>query len=303
MTEKKPSSWKKAVLWWSSCMILPDFVLHSRVNARWDYSGMDSIEVCFDKKHFKNYPYKVNYVYNSRGFRGAEWPTSIDELRNAIWCIGDSFTVGLGSPLEHTWPYLLEQRTGRRCINVSLDGASNEWMARKTQSIIEEINPTDIVIMWSYTHRREKKDDSLSDEDRRTHIETFNSLENAVNFKSCIGSLLHSNITHIVIPNAYNSQNFLINHINIIYHNVRDKKWPHCIFSRADLLNLPPYILDELKFTFKVYNELMECFDVIEVLDYCNRVYKIKQVPQLDYARDFHHFDKLTSQWLIEQIC
>ena len=239
-------------------MILPDFILHSQVDARWHYSGSDSIEGCFDKKHFKNYPYPIEYVYNSRGFRDAEWPNSIDELKNAIWCIGDSFTVGIGSPLEHTWPYLLQQQTGRRCINVSMDGASNEWIARKTQAIIKEINPTNIVTMWSYPHRREKKDNSLSDEDRRTHVETVDALENAVNFKSCIDSLSHSGITHTVIPNAYNSQNFIINHINNIYHNVAD---------------------------------------IIEVLD------KIKQVPQLDYARDFHHFDKLTSQWLIEQIC
>ena len=61
-------------------MILPDFILHSRVNARWDYSGMDSIKDCFNKKHFKNYPHTVKYVYNSRGFRDAEWPESIEAV-------------------------------------------------------------------------------------------------------------------------------------------------------------------------------------------------------------------------------
>ena len=91
-------------------MILPDFILHSRVDARWDYSGSDSPGPWnVNKKYFKNYPYPIEYVYNSRGFRDAEWPESVDELRNAIWCIGDSFTVGLGSPLAHTWPYLLQQ--------------------------------------------------------------------------------------------------------------------------------------------------------------------------------------------------
>ncbi len=284
-------------------MILPDFVLTSRVNTQMDYSGIDSIERCFDKKHFKNYPYKVNYVYNSRGFRDAEWPDSVEELKNAIWCIGDSFTVGLGSPLEHTWLYLLQQKTGRRCINVSMDGASNEWIARKTQAIIEEINPIDIVIMWSYSHRREIKDVSLIDEDRRTHIETTSALENIINFKSCIDSVSHSDITHSAIPNAYNSRNFLINYINTLYNNVADMSWPKEITNRTKFESIPLYILNELKFKFKIYNEISECIDVIEELDYCDRVYKTKQVPQLDYARDYHHFDLVTAKWLVEQIC
>ena len=285
-------------------MVLADFILHSRVDARWDYSGSDSPGPWnVNKKYFKNYPYPIEYVYNSRGFRDAEWPESVDELRNAIWCIGDSFTVGLGSPLAHTWPYLLQQQSGRRCINVSMDGASNEWIVRKTQRLIEEINPTAIVIMWSYTNRREKNDNSLSDEDRRIHIGTTNDLKNIINFKSCIDSVSHSNIIHTAIPNAYDSQNLLINCINTIYNDVADISWPQEIANRTKLESLPLHILNELKFKFKVYNEISERIDIIEILDYCDRVYKIKQVTQLDRARDYLHFDKLTSQWLVEQIC
>ena len=285
-------------------MILPDFILHSRVDARWDYSGSDSPGPWnVNKKYFKNYPYPIEYVYNSRGFRDAEWPDSVEELKSAIWCIGDSFTVGLGSPLAHTWPYLLQQQSGRRCINVSMDGASNEWIVRKTQRLIEEINPTAIVIMWSFTNRREKNDNSLSDEDRRIHIGTTNDLKNIINFKSCIDSVSHSNIIHTAIPNAYDSQNLLINCINTIYNDVADISWPQEIANRTKLESLPLHILNELKFKFKVYNEISERIDIIEILDYCDRVYKIKQVTQLDRARDYLHFDKLTSQWLVEQIC
>jgi hypothetical protein len=137
-------------------MILPNIVLPSRVNARWDHSGIDSVEGCRNKKHFKNYPHTVEYVYNSRGFRDADWPDSLEELKNAIWCIGDSFTVGLGSPLEHTWPYLLQQQTGRRCINISMDGASNSWIFRNGVSIIKNINPKTIILHWSFIERREQ---------------------------------------------------------------------------------------------------------------------------------------------------
>ena len=80
-------------------MILSDFSVPSRINARWEYSGNDNPDQALDKKHFREFNYPVEYCYNSRGYRDQEWPA---DLSNAIWCIGDSFTVGIGSPLGHT---------------------------------------------------------------------------------------------------------------------------------------------------------------------------------------------------------
>jgi len=136
-------------------MILPDFILPSRVNQCWAESGLDSFEYCVDKKHFKSYPHPIEYSYNSRGYRDDEWPIDLTKLQNSIWCIGDSFTVGLGSPPKHTWPRVLQQRTGQRVINVSLDGASNNWIARKAVEVLRHIKPKIIILHWSYTHRRE----------------------------------------------------------------------------------------------------------------------------------------------------
>lgn len=137
-------------------MILPDIVLPSRVNQNWPYSGIDSFESCLNKKHFESYPHVVTYQYNSRGFRDAEWPGSLEELQNSIWCIGDSFTVGIGSPLSHTWPRLLQQQTKIRTVNVGMDGASNDWISRRTIDIINAVGPKYLVLQWSYLHRREK---------------------------------------------------------------------------------------------------------------------------------------------------
>ena len=136
-------------------MILPDMFLPSRQNQICAESGMDSLDGCPDKKHFKNYPHKIEYRHNSRGFRDTEWPDTITELQDSIWCIGDSFTVGLGSPLTHTWPNILQNKLNRRCINVSLDGASNNWIARHARAIINEIKPKNLIVQWSYSHRRE----------------------------------------------------------------------------------------------------------------------------------------------------
>lgn len=133
-------------------MILPNFTIPSRIDQNWAYSGIDSPDLCLDPKHFKSYPCSVSYQYNSRGYRDYEWP---DDLQNAVWCIGDSFTVGIGSPVEHTWSRILASTTGSRTINISMDGASNAWIARKASRIIDTIHPSQVVVQWSYLHRRE----------------------------------------------------------------------------------------------------------------------------------------------------
>lgn len=128
-----------------------------RANENSLFSGIDSIECIPNskKKHFKNYPYKIQYQYNSRGFRDQEWPESLDKLQNSIWCLGDSFTAGVGVPFPHIWPQVLQQITNLRTINISLDGASNNWIARHARTIIDEINPKNLIVQWSYSHRRE----------------------------------------------------------------------------------------------------------------------------------------------------
>jgi hypothetical protein len=165
---------------YSKSNILPDFIIHTYVDAVVESYGLDTVADCFDKKYFKNYPHKVEYVFNSRGFRDIEWPES--NLSEYIWCVGDSHTVGMGVPREHTWTYLLQEKTKIRTINVSMDGASNTWIARKVSSIIESVAPKNIIIQWSYIHRRERDSIRLSDEDRRLwHTDDFFDLEFNIN--------------------------------------------------------------------------------------------------------------------------
>jgi len=133
-------------------VILPELFLPSRAGETLDYSGLDSKDHCLNLAHFNSYAWPVQYTYNSRGFRDCEWPTDFSQV---IWCVGDSFTVGLGAPAQHTWPAVLQRRTGRRCINVSLDGASNNWIARTALAILSEFPTADVVVHWSFLHRRE----------------------------------------------------------------------------------------------------------------------------------------------------
>ena len=199
-------------------MILPDFILPSQQNQICTEYGTDRFEHCLDKKHFKSYPYKFDYRYNSRGFRDQEWPADLNELQSSIWCIGDSFTAGLGSPVAHTWPYILQQQSGQRTINVSMDGASNDWIARKAIRVINTISPDIMVIHWSYLHRREaeQSDTNENDEDRTRHhanqttnqLDVDNLIKNVNKVELCIdkkSKLIHSFIpmcapSEVVVP-------------------------------------------------------------------------------------------------------
>jgi hypothetical protein len=148
-------------------MILPDLCLVERAHEHSLYSGLDSAEHCLDRWHFDRYAKQISYHMNSRGFRDREWPESVQALQHAIWCVGDSYTLGLGVPEEHTWPRLLEQHTGSRCINISMDGASNDWICRRAQDIVRVISPRWMVVQWSFIERWEHPDVSLTDLERR----------------------------------------------------------------------------------------------------------------------------------------
>ena len=281
-------------------MILPDFILPSRINQCWEYSGMDSFEHCLDKTHFKQYPHTINYQYNSRGFRDQEWPDSVDELKKAIWCVGDSFTVGLGSPVEHTWPWLLQKQTKLRTINVSMDGASNNWIARKTIDILQKIKPQHIVIHWSYTHRRESDYESVYD---AFWIQFYQTVRDPSWPAHCTSKQVND------LPDK-------------IRHEILTWPGPLPSVSDEDLrLQCQPGATDDddLVNTINCINSVDQASMGTKIIHsfiphFCQKSQKIQQqlaqhqinhIPEfskLDLARDGHHYDIKTSQYFVSQI-
>ena len=281
-----------------STVILPDFVLPSRANQHWQYSGIDSIEHCLNKDHFQSYPHSIEYAYNSRGYRDAEWPDTLEELKRAIWCFGDSFTVGIGQPFDHIWPQVLSKKLGRRIINVSMDGASNDWIVRKLNRVHEVIGPKNIVILWSYTHRRELPDADLHDEQRRLLSDRDSPQQDDAHWIQLTEQVqnLDSCIVQATIPNFQSTDFRELSHH---WSKIKDPAWPDCPRSLAEFENLPEYIKQELKSVFKCYNKFEYSFLNADVFP--GDIIYIKK--QLDWARDYHHFDLLTAQWLVDQIC
>ena len=284
-------------------MILPDFILPSRINQQWEYSGIDSPEKCLDKLHFARYPHKITYNYNSRGFRDQEWPSD-HELQQAIWCIGDSFTVGVGNLLEHTWPYLLEQRTGQSTINVSMDGASNNWIARHAVDVLTVVNPDIIVIHWSYLHRREGL----------THI-NIDAKNSFLNYYKNIKDPLWPEITNIKnfssLP-MYIQNEILKRHDNQSWREQLNdeelKLWHIRSEIHEDISNTLECI--DLVDCHRRNNCIIHSFipefiiegqsDFYQQLKTDNTV--IQELRRLDLARDSHHYDINTSENFVQQI-
>jgi len=233
-------------------MILPDLVLPSRANHHWLVSGMDNLPYCNDKIHYLRYPHRVEYHYNSRGFRDAEWPQNLDD---SILCLGDSFTVGIGQPQNHIWPSRLQTATGRRTVNISKDGARNDWIARRAKDLVSVCKPRAMIVMWSYLHRREDPDCSKHDEDRRMHHVRKHP-------ESWVNSTEHEDL-----------ENFLS-----CLRIIRQLDVPQIHFS--------------IPGCFAVYKDQI-------LPDECNHVIK---VSQLDVARDGHHFDVITADWVVKQV-
>jgi hypothetical protein len=166
-------------------------------------SGIDSLKRCLNKKHFKSYKKDITYSYNSKGFRDHEWP---EDLSDVVWCVGDSFTVGIGQPFEETWPQVLQKKLGKRCLNLGEDGCSNDTMALRIQEIYESYNPKFLVVMWSYFSRRRTngtdvaydKDNFGEDQDLKNFIKNFKTVNS-----------LQTRVCNFAVPDSFSDEETL----------------------------------------------------------------------------------------------
>jgi len=207
-------------------------------------SGSDSLNECLNKNHYNAYTKNISYRYNSRGFRDDEWPTNLSDV---IWCVGDSFTTGIGQPFEETWPQVLQKETGKRCLNIGVDGSSNDSIAIRAKEICLNYNPKIMVIMWSYFHRRKDSHHDRNDFTRKKDLSNF-----IKNFKAV--NSIATNVVNLLIPKA-----FLGSKPAFSEATMQDHKITEMILNKKGIKNV---------FTFQ----------------------------QLDYARDYHHFDIQTSK-------
>lgn len=265
-----------------------------RENERSEYSGHDSPLACADPDHFATYPWPVTYRYNSRGFRGPEWPSNID---HAVWCLGDSFTAALGAPETHAWWCLLEQALGRPCINISLDGASNDWIARWAQNIIDEVQPRDMVIQWSFTHRRERDLREVLD----PYWQDFYGAVRAESWPDCASWYdVHTLPTHI-------QQELQANPRFNSYYCEQDIESLRRIFTmkstvQQDSEHTQTLIgqLEANKNSTRILHSHVPKWHPAPIADLAGTW--IDEYDQVDFSRDGYHYDRRTAEIIVENI-
>lgn len=92
----------------------------------------------------------IDYKFNSNGFRCSEF-TDIP----SIVFLGCSHTLGIGIPVENTWPYQVSQSLSLKCYNLAIGGSANDTSFRIAYNWVERIKPKLVVLCESHTDRVE----------------------------------------------------------------------------------------------------------------------------------------------------
>ncbi|WP_353482988.1 hypothetical protein [Haliscomenobacter sp.] len=293
-------------------MILPSFVLPAYCNLIATQSGMDSPEHCVDIDHYRSYPWPVVYKYNSRGYRDAEWP---EDLGQAIWCFGDSFTVGLGSTHAHTWTQQLQKQSGIRTINIGMNGASNNWIARKIQELsAANVRPGAIAVHWSYLHRRELPVWAVEPLVNRLWEKFYNSIRDE-SWSEC----KHFRDFEL-LPDAV-KQEIKTQHLDLVREywfrydceKIRDEErrleFDVDATPKQDVENLIDAIHSVEQLGLPVIHSFIPNYapnhaTQTQIEQYCSQqgYCVVTDLRMLDRARDGHHYDILTAQCLAHEL-
>ena len=104
-------------------------------------------------KEWHAYPIQdFDYQFNSWGFRGPDYEQFVGKTVNI--CLGDSFTVNLGGPIEHSWCSQLAEHFDIPTLNLGMDGAGNDAIKLVYDRACEVFDVQDTFVMYSYLHRR-----------------------------------------------------------------------------------------------------------------------------------------------------
>ena len=117
-------------------------------------SGIDHPDLCScTSKDWYAYPIQdFDYKFNSWGFRGTEYEQFVGKSVNI--CLGDSFTVNVGGPIEHSWCSQLAEHFDIPTLNLGMDGAGNDAIRLVYDRACKIFNVQNTFVMYSFLHRR-----------------------------------------------------------------------------------------------------------------------------------------------------
>lgn len=215
-------------------------------------SGIDHPNLsCRTSKDWHTYPIQnFDYQFNSWGFRGPEYEQYIGKPVNI--CLGDSFTVNVGGPIEHSWCSQLAEHFDIPTLNLGMDGAGNDAIRLVYDRACKIFDVQNTFVMYSYFHRRlinnkfeqVVKDDSENFKYFSKHRITTTVYESALPYwnykKTELDFLVHNNIFFFGIDNE-----------TIIdpkkYENVKGADWPTYEEYIKGITAIQPEIVNEMK--------------------------------------------------------
>ena len=136
-------------------MIINDLEYFKRsANYTSNTSGMDHPDRSErTTKEWHAYPVQdFDYKFNSWGFRGPEYTEYMGKPVNI--CLGDSFTVNVGGPIEHSWCSQLALNFDIPTLNLGMDGAGNDAIRLVYDRACKIFDVQNTFVMYSYLHRR-----------------------------------------------------------------------------------------------------------------------------------------------------
>lgn len=114
----------------------------------------DSPDTCWlGKEYWHNHPVSnFDYQFNGwacRDHRDYDQYLKENTDQKVNLCIGDSFTINVGGPIEHSWPALLEQLTGIPSINLAYNSMSSYYFQDSINKIKSLVNVDNIFVLYN----------------------------------------------------------------------------------------------------------------------------------------------------------
>jgi hypothetical protein len=118
------------------------------------WHGSDSLENYLRNKPDGYTEQSIEYRFNSNGFRTEEF--DLHSPLPSILCLGCSFTMGTGLPVNQTWPYLLsEYFTNYKVYNLGVAGSSGDTIARILFQMQNKLKTKLVCVLWPEIFRYE----------------------------------------------------------------------------------------------------------------------------------------------------
>jgi hypothetical protein len=197
-----------------------------------------------------------------------------------------------------------------------MDGASNNWISRIAHNIAQNICPKNIIIMWSYIHRRE----GLNNQDKQEVIhlsmeEFWKEYYSAIrgdSWPECATiedfSKLPLWIKESIQKNHQAPQFVISDDLSSMCWNDTEIKRIHYINSldQEDVENFQ-YCVDCVKLfnnNINVVHSVIPELSPAKLINTCEQIVNynnqyVGYFSKLDLARDGHHFDRITAQALV----